>query len=67
MEDVLTTMARQFLPQMTREERSEALLSLKRLIDEEFFALAIAESGDVPARDVPARDVPARAAGRTTS
>jgi Transposase and inactivated derivatives len=52
MEDVLTTMARQFLPQMTREERSEALLSLKRLIDEEFFALAIAESGDEPARDV---------------
>ena len=52
MEDVLTTLARQFLPQMTREERSEALLSLKRLIDEEFFALAIAESGDEPARDV---------------
>jgi len=52
MEDILTTMARQFLPQMAKEERAEALASLKRLIDEEFFALAIAESGDEPARDV---------------
>lgn len=38
MEDILTTMARQFLPQTTREERPEALLSLKRPIDEVFFA-----------------------------
>ena len=51
VEDILTTMARQFLPQMTREERSEALLSLRRLIDEGFFALAVAESGDEPLQD----------------
>ena len=52
MEDILTTMARQFLPQMAKEERAEALASLKRLIDEEFFAMAVAESGDEAARDV---------------
>ena len=52
MEDVLTTLARQFLPQMEPEERAAALRSLKKMIDEEFFALAIAESGDEPARDV---------------
>lgn len=44
MEDILTTMARQFLPQMAKEERAEALASLKRLIDEEFFAMAVAAS-----------------------
>ena len=42
MENILTTMARQFLPQMEPEERAEALRSLKRMIDEEFFAMAVA-------------------------
>lgn len=50
MENILTTMARQFLPQMEPEERAEALRSLKRMIDEEFFAMAVAESGDETAR-----------------
>ena len=45
MENILTAMARQFLPQMEPEERAEALRSLKRMIDEEFFAMAVAESG----------------------
>ena len=50
MENILTAMARQFLPQMEPEERAEALRSLKRMIDEEFFAMAVAESGDETAR-----------------
>lgn len=50
MENILTAMARQFLPQMEPEERAEALRSLKRMIDEEFFAVAVAESGDETAR-----------------
>jgi hypothetical protein len=41
MENILTAMARQFLPQMEPEERAEALRSLKRMIDEEFFAMAL--------------------------
>jgi hypothetical protein len=35
---------------MEPEERAEALRSLKRMIDEEFFAMAVAESGDETAR-----------------
>lgn len=50
MEDILITLARQFLPQMEPGERTEALRSLKKMIDEEFFAMALAESGDEPAR-----------------
>lgn len=34
MEDILTTLARQFLPQMEPEERAAALRSLKKMIDE---------------------------------
>ena len=47
MEDILTTLARQFLPQMEPEEKAEALRSLKRMIDEEFCNMAI---GDQPER-----------------
>jgi len=36
MEDVLTTLARQFLPQMEPEERAAALRSLKKMIDEDY-------------------------------
>jgi hypothetical protein len=43
MEDILTTLARQFLPQMEPEERAEALRSLKRMIDEELFNMALGE------------------------
>ena len=35
MEDVLTQLTRQFLPQMTAAEKSRALRSLKALIDAE--------------------------------
>ena len=47
MEDILTTLARQFLPQMESEGKAEALRSLKRMIDEEFCNMAI---GDQPER-----------------
>ena len=40
MEDVLTQLTRQFLPQMTAAEKSRALRSLKALIDAELFDLA---------------------------
>jgi len=36
MEDILTTLARQFLPQMEPEERAAALRSLKKMIDEDY-------------------------------
>ena len=42
MEDVLTTLARRFLPQMGPAERAAALRSLKRLIDEELCGMALA-------------------------
>ena len=37
MEDVLTQLTRQFLPQMTAAEKSRVLRSLKALIDAELF------------------------------
>ena len=40
MEDVLTQLTRQFLPQMTAAEKSRVLRSLKALIDAELFELA---------------------------
>lgn len=43
MEDVLTQLTRQFLPQMTAAEKSRALRSLKALIDAELFDLAASE------------------------
>lgn len=46
MEEILTTLARQFLPQMEPGERAEALRSLKRMIDEEFFDLALGDQPD---------------------
>jgi transposase-like protein len=46
MEDILTTLARQFLPQMEPEERAEALRSLKKMIDEEFFNMALGNQPD---------------------
>ncbi len=48
MEDILTTLARQFLPQMEPEERAEALMSLKKMIDEEFFNLALGVQPERP-------------------
>lgn len=45
MEDVLTQLTRQFLPQMTAAEKSRALRSLKALIDAELFDLAASEGG----------------------
>lgn len=53
MEDILTTLARQFLPQMEPEERAEALRSLKKMIDEEFFALALGEQPERPEASCP--------------
>ncbi len=47
-EDILTTLARQFLPQMEPEERAEALRSLREMIDEGFFALAFGEQPERP-------------------
>ena len=40
MEDVLTQLTRQFLPQMTAAEKSRALRSRKALTDAELFDLA---------------------------
>ena len=40
MEDVLTQLTRQFLPQMSAAEKSRALRSLKALTDAELFDLA---------------------------
>lgn len=37
MEDIVTSLAKRFLPQMSKEERREAIESLKKPIDEEFF------------------------------
>ena len=53
MEDILTTLARQFLPQMEPEERAEALRSLKKMIDEEFFELALGEQPERPETSCP--------------
>lgn len=54
MEDVLTQMTRQFLPQMTAAEKSRALRSLKALIDAELFDLAASEGAeDDPDRACP--------------
>ena len=46
MEDFLTTLARQLLPQMDPEERAAALRSLKKMIDEEYFDLALGGGPD---------------------
>lgn len=46
MEDILTTLARRFLPQMTPEEKAEALRSLKKMVDEEYFDLALGNRPD---------------------
>ena len=48
MEGILTTLARQFLPQMEPGKRAEALRSLKRMIDEELFNMALGEQADRP-------------------
>lgn len=54
MEDVLTQLTRQFLPQMTATEKSRALRSLKALIDAELFELAASEGAeDDPDRACP--------------
>ena len=54
MEDVLTQLTRQFLPQMTAAEKSRALRSLKALIDAELFELAASEGAeDDPDRACP--------------
>lgn len=54
MEDVLTQLTRQFLPQMTAAEKSRALRSLKALIDAELFDLAASEGAeDDPDRACP--------------
>lgn len=54
MEDVLTQLTRQFLPQMTTAEKSRALRSLKALIDAELFDLAASEGAeDDPDRACP--------------
>lgn len=55
MEDILTTLARQFLPQMEPEEKAEALRSLKRMIDEESFRLARDDSSSPRSRAALAR------------
>ena len=54
MEDVLTQLTRQFLPQMTAAEKSRVLRSLKALIDAELFELAASEGAeDDPDRACP--------------
>ncbi|WP_390610145.1 hypothetical protein [Gordonibacter urolithinfaciens] len=54
MEDVLTQLTRQFLPQMTVAEKGRALRSLKALIDSELFDLAASEGAeDDPDRTCP--------------
>ena len=40
MEDKVTAFARESFPQMSEEERREAIRSLRKLIDEEMFAMA---------------------------
>lgn len=45
MEDRVTAFARESFPQMSEDERREAIKSLKKLIDEQVFAMA-AGSGD---------------------
>ncbi|MBR0406257.1 MAG: IS1595 family transposase [Eggerthellaceae bacterium] len=46
MEDVLTEIAKQFLPQMAPEEKRSALRSLRAIIDAELFDLAAADDPD---------------------
>ena len=48
MEDRVTAFARESFPQMSEEERREAIRSLRKLIDEEVFAMAAGEQEAEP-------------------
>ena len=48
MEDKVTAFARESFPQMSEEERREAIRSLRKLIDEEMFAMAAGEQEAEP-------------------
>ena len=48
MEDKVTAFARESFPQMSEEERREAIRSLRKLIDEEMFAMAAGADEEPP-------------------
>ena len=48
MEDKGTAFARESFPQMSEEERREAIRSLRKLIDEEMFAMAAGADEEPP-------------------
>ena len=53
MEDRVTAFARESFPQMSEEERREAIRSLRKLIDEEVFAMASGDAGGEPPEKCP--------------
>ena len=53
MEDRVTAFARESFPQMSEEERREAIRSLRKLIDAEVFAMASGDAGGEPPEKCP--------------
>ena len=53
MEDRVAAFARESFPQMSEEERREAIRSLRKLIDEEVFAMASGDAGGEPPEKCP--------------